>query len=106
MTTSTYIEPAEVTMFLERMLDDGGMGDIESQVREQMLNDLRSRLQNKIFSSLIMKLHEADLPALNALIERKAPQEQVQEYLQQKISNLPEVVAEAMLEFRKLYVKE
>ncbi len=99
-------EPAELTVFLERMLDDGGMKDVEPGIRQQMLADLRARLQNKIFAALVMRLPENDLPALDALVERNAPQDQVQQFLRERIANLDEVVAEAMLEFRKLYVKE
>lgn len=104
--TNTFVEPAEVTVFLERVLADGGMANVEPEVREQMLKDLRSRLENKLFATLVMKLPENDLPAFNALVERKAPQEQIQEFLKTKIPNLDEVLAEAMLEFRRLYVKE
>lgn len=102
---TTFIEPAEATAFLERMLDDGGMKDLEAEVREQMLADLRSRLQNALFATVVMKLPEAELPAFNALIERNAPSTQLQEFIRERISNLDDVIAQAMLEFRKQYVK-
>lgn len=103
---TTFVEPAEVTAFLERMLDDGGMKDLQAEVREQMLADLRSRLQNALFATVVMKLPENDLPSFNALVERNAPSTQIQEFLRQRIANMDDVMAGAMLEFRKQYVKE
>lgn len=100
----TLSEPAEITAFLERLLDDGGMREVEPEVRAQMLTDLRARLQNALFATFITKLPEADLPAFNALVEEKAPLERVQEFLATRIKNLETVVANALLDFRKQYV--
>ena len=102
---TTIAEPAEVTVFLERILDDGGKKDVEPEVRQQMLDDLRQRFQNKLFATIVMKIPEQDLPALNDLIQRKAPESQVQDFVRAKLPNLDGVLAEAMTEFRKLYVK-
>lgn len=104
--SSNIVEPAEVTAFLERLLDDGGMRDTEPEVRKQMLDDLRVRFQNKLFATVVMKLPEKDLPALDELIQGQAPDHAVQDFIRQRISHLDDVLAEAMLEFRKLYVKE
>jgi len=103
---NTFVEPASVTVFLQRMLDDGGMKDVEPEIKNQMLNDLRARLENKLFATMVMKLPEVDLPALDQLITAQAGPQQIQQFLRQRIPNLEEIVAEAMLEFRKEYVKE
>lgn len=102
----TIVEPAEVTAFLERLLDDGGMRELEPDVRAQMLEDLRLRFQNKLFAAVVMKLPERELPALDELITAKTPAPQIQEFLRTRIENLDQVMADAMIEFRKLYVKE
>lgn len=96
----------EVTVFLERMLEEGGMVDLEPGVKQQMLDDLGLRLQNAIFVALLERLPENDLPAFNTLVEEKAPQEQIQQFLTARIPNLEEVTAQAMLDFRRLYVSE
>lgn len=106
MATTAANDPAEITVFLERVLDDGGMSNVEPAVREQMLNDLHARFRNALFASVITKLPEQDLPAFDALVQEHAPDERVQVFLRERIPNLDEYIAQAMLDFRKLYVKE
>lgn len=101
---ATPADPAEITVFLERMLDDGGMKDVEPGVRQQMLTDLRSRLQHALFAAFVTKLPEADLPAFDALVEEKASLERIQSFLKSKIPNLDTLIADTLLAFRKQYV--
>lgn len=103
---NTLSDPAEITVFLERILDNGGMKNVEPEVHQQMLTDLRSRLQNALFASFITKLPEADLPAFDALVEEKASLERIQTFLKSKIPNLDTLIADTLLAFRKQYVAE
>lgn len=96
----------EITVFLEKMLEEGGMADVEPGVKQQMLDDLGLRLQNAIFVALLERLPEQDLPTFNTLVEEKASQEQIQQFLTARIPNLEEVTAQAMMDFRKMYVTE
>lgn len=100
------VEPAAITAFLEKVLDDGGMRDVEPEVRQQMLKDLRVRMENAIFGMIVTKLPEQDLPKLDQMIEAKESQLAIQRFLRERISNLDEVTAQAMLDFRSHYVKE
>lgn len=99
------VEPAAVTAFLEQVLDDGGMKDVEPGLKGQMLQDLRTRLQNNLFATIVTKLPEEDLPAFEALVSKPAPQADVQQFIRQRLPNLDQLLAEAMLNFRKQYVK-
>lgn len=102
---ATIIEPAAITVFLNQLLDDGGGATIDPEVRTQMLNDLRSRLENRIFTTIVTKLPPAELPAFEALVTRPAPPAEVEVYLRAHLPNFDELIAESMLAFRSMYVK-
>jgi hypothetical protein len=95
-----------ITAFLDQLINDGGLGEVEPQTRQQMITDLRTRLQNSLFTRLITKLPESDLPAFDTMLEQKAKDEDVQNFLRERIPNIDEHIAQAMLDFRKGYVKE
>lgn len=98
--------PAEVRVFLEKMLVDGGMADVVPEVKEQMIDDLMTRLQSCVFAAVLAKLPEQDLPAFNELADRNAPQDDVQRFLVEHVPDIDAITGQAMLDFRAIYVKE
>lgn len=101
---TAIIEPASVTVFLNQLLDEGGGAAVDPEVRTQMLNDLRSRLENRIFTTILTKLPGAELPTFEKLVTQPAPPTEIETYLRAKLPNFDELIAESLLSFRKMYV--
>ncbi|MDP3795360.1 MAG: DUF5663 domain-containing protein [bacterium] len=89
--------------FLERLLGEKDLSDVDPEVRAQMKNDLRERLEDRINAAILAKMPTDKLEEFERLLENTDPGE-VQSFCQTHVPNLPEVVAEAMLGFRQTYL--
>lgn len=80
------------------------MDKLAAPVQEQMLSDLYARLEDWLFGQIIDALSDDDLTQFRELMENKASQEQLEEFLEKKIPNAKEIFSKAMLDFRKSYL--
>lgn len=96
--------PPEVRNFLEGILTDAGMTTLDDQMREEMIKELYARLDNYITSAIVDKLPPEDTEAFIRLNEEKKSQEEIQQFLQDKLPNAQEVFALTFAQFRELYL--
>lgn len=96
--------PPEVRNFLEGILTDAGMTTLDDQMREEMIKELYARLDNYITSAIVSKLPPEHTEAFIRLNEEKKSQEEIQQFLQDKLPNAHETFALAFSEFRDLYL--
>lgn len=76
-----------VDNFLNLLLDEGGMTTMSPEVREQMLNDLRLRLNEKIFALILSRLDDAKVTEFRKLVEEKSSGEAIEKFID---SNIPD----------------
>ena len=55
--------------FLNLLLDEGGMDTVSVEVRAQMLVDLRKRLNERLFATVIANLSDEQISEFRALSE-------------------------------------
>lgn len=90
--------------FLQKLLEEAGMDTVSSEVKEQMLKDLRLRLNDRLFGAVIANLTDEKLTEFRQITEKKVPEEELQKFIDANISNAQEVFAQAMADFRKDYL--
>lgn len=90
--------------FLNQLLTDAGMDTVSPELREEMLADLRARLQDRLLGTVIINLSEQDLEGFNKLLDQNANEEQVAKFIDEKVPNATELFATAMLGFRNDYL--
>lgn len=90
--------------FLNLLLDEGGMGTVSVGVRAQMLNDLRVRLNERLFATALMNLPEEKVTELRELSEKGTSGEEVEKFIDTNIPNSQEIFAGAFLTFRNDYL--
>jgi hypothetical protein len=91
-------------LFLEKVVDEAHGTKITPDLRENMVNDLGGRLQNHIFASLMQAFPDENKDAMDKFLLTDPTQAETQEFLNNNIPNINEVVASAMLEFRTIYL--
>lgn len=96
--------PQEIRNYLDGLLKDGGMTTLDDQMREEMIKELFARLDNFIASAIIEKLPPENLDEFIKLNEEKKPQEEIEQFLKDKMPNSQEVFANAFSDFRSLYL--
>jgi hypothetical protein len=90
--------------YLEALLTDAGMENLSPELKAQMLRDLRARLEDRLFGTIVMNLEEPKLTTFRQLVESEAPQGEVEQFLNSQVPNASELFSEAMLKFRSDYL--
>ncbi len=89
--------------FLERLLTEKGITQMDSEVREQIKADLRESLERRINAALVRSLPQEKLDDFDKVLEQ-GKQGKIQSFLKKNIANMHDVIAQELLEFRKTYL--
>ncbi len=91
--------------FLESLLNDKGITDIEPDIREELKADMKTRLLDQINQATIMELSEEKAKELAELVDDpNFTNEKMTEFIQNSGVNLTEVTLDTMLKFRSFYL--
>lgn len=96
--------PQEIRNFLEGLLKDAGLTTLDDNMREEMIKELYARLDNYIASVIVDKLPPEHLDDFIKINEEKKSQQEIEQFLKDKMPNPQEVFANAFSEFRDLYL--
>lgn len=99
LTSAQYVED-----FLQQLLSEAGMDTVSAEVKAQMLTDLRARLQDRLFGTIVMNLTDGKLTEFREMIEKGGSQEELEKFVDVNVPNAAEVFAQAMMTFRKDYL--
>lgn len=98
--------PADVRGFLENLILDAGLTPLDETAREQMIQELYIRLDNFLTSEIIKSLPPEQLEEFVQLNEREASQEEINQFMTEKIPNAQDLFGAALVNFRDLYLGE
>lgn len=96
--------PAEVKTFLESILQDAGMTNIDPKMHEEMIKELFTRLDSFMLTTIIEALPADKIGEFTRMSESGKSKEELESYLRETVPNSQEVFARAMLQFRDLYL--
>lgn len=95
-----------VDEFIEQLLADKGITDVEPEVREELVAEMKERLMDQINKAAIMQLSEEKAAELaDKIDDPNFTNEQMTEFMQNSGVNLTEVALETMLQFRNFYLE-
>lgn len=99
------MEMQSVDEFIESLLEDKGITDIEPDVREELKAEMKTRLLDQINKAAVMQLSEEKAAELATLVDDpNFTNERMTEFMQNSGVNLAEVALETMLQFRNFYL--
>lgn len=91
--------------FIEGLLTEKGITDLEPDVKEELVNDMKTRLMNQINEAAIMELSEEKADELARLVDDPAfDNAKMTEFMANSGVNLAEVTLDTMLKFRGFYL--
>lgn len=94
----------ELESYLNRLMEEKDLNKVDVAVKEQIKEDLAERVENKIYASIISRLPEERLADFEKLLDGGASETEIQEFLKNQIGDLPNFIASALLDFRKIYL--
>ena len=92
--------------FIESLLNDKGITDVDPETKEELKSDMKNRLLDQINRAAIMQLSEEKAAELADLVDNPDfTNEKMTEFLQNSGVNLTEVALDTMLKFRGFYLE-
>ena len=92
--------------FIESLLNDKGITDVDPEIKEELKADMKNRLLDQINRAAIMQLSEEKAAELAELVDDpEVTNEKMTEFLQTSGVNLTEVTLDTMLKFRGFYLQ-
>lgn len=96
--------PADIRSFLEGILQDANMTSLDSGMHEEMIKELYARLDSFLTATLIRNLPPENLEEFTKMNEQQKSRGEVEQYLKDHLPNAQEVLTQAFMEFRDLYL--
>ena len=91
--------------FIESLLNEKGITDIDPEVKADLKNDMKARLLDQIDKAAIMELSEDKAEELAKLVDDPDfTNEKMTTFMQESGVNLAEVTLDTMLKFRAFYL--
>jgi len=90
--------------FLKQLVLDSGEKDIPENVLETMINDLNTRLEDRLILVALNNMPADKQDELEQMAENKASAGEIEAYVKANIPNWEEVFAKALMEFREIYL--
>lgn len=90
--------------FVEELLAAQGIDQLESEVRDQLAQDLTDRLNDRLEAAMIAELPKEKLPELEKLLDKTVESLELQKFFAENISDLPAVLARELAAFRQSYL--
>lgn len=93
-----------IDKFIKDLLDAKNLSGVDDEVRQQLEQDLKTRLLDQIDRAIIEALPEEKLSGFNALLDNNSTTQDVQKYIVECGVDMQKVTLETMLRFRALYL--
>lgn len=96
--------PEDVKVYLENILKDANMTYLDEQTHQDMLTELYSQLDNFLTSVIVDKMPPEYIDEFIKLNNESATKEQAQKFIQDHLPTSQQVLSEAFVQFRDMYV--
>lgn len=91
--------------FIETLLNEKGITEVEPEIRAELKEDMKARLMDQINRAAIMKLSEEKATELAGMVDNPDfNDEKMAEFMKNSGVNLTEVALDTMLQFRNFYL--
>lgn len=96
--------PSESRIFLENLINEAGVQVVDEEMKEQILIELYSRLDNFMVTTIIKNMPPEYLEEFIRLNEENRPREEIDKFMTEKMPNSGEIFAQALIDFRDIYL--
>ena len=90
--------------FVDELLAAQGIEGVDTEIREQLIEDLTTRLNDRLEAAMVAELPEDKLPELEQLLGRKNNEMDLQKFFADNIPDLPALLARELAAFRQDYL--
>ncbi|MCR4312041.1 MAG: DUF5663 domain-containing protein [Candidatus Uhrbacteria bacterium] len=91
-------------VFVERLLEEKGLANVEPNVLAEMRQDLLERVGERINAEMLAALAPDKVEQLNEMLDGDQSDEQIREFFFANVPNFQEVLTTAIMNFRSAYL--
>jgi hypothetical protein len=95
---------AAIDQFVDKLIQEKNMEGLGPEVLQQIKFDLKSRVEDRVNAAILTALPQSKLVEFEKLLDSKSSSDKITDFCRQNISNLDNVLAEALLAFRNTYL--
>ncbi len=93
-----------ITQFVEELVKEKNLDGLDQEVLSQIKADLNERVENTLNAAIIENLPAEKLEAFEKMLDDNSSAEATQKFCQENVPNLDQVLAAALLDFRRIYL--
>lgn len=91
--------------FVDRLMAEKGLSNIDEEVLAQMRKDLLERVEDRINAVVIEKIPLEKIEEFDQLLS-EAPMEKVIQFCSENIKDLDQIIAAELIAFRQTYLQK
>lgn len=92
-----------ISIFVDKLVEEKNFGNLDPEVLEQIKIDLLGRIEDRINATILANIPAEKLEQFDVLLN-SGNTEEIQSFCQNNIKNFDEVIAEALISFRNIYL--
>jgi len=93
----------DINAFVERLVEEKGIRNVDPEVREQIKKDLTDRVEDRVNAVILEKMPPAKLEEFSTIVDRGSEAD-AESFCAANIPNLDQHIAVALLQFRDSYL--
>jgi hypothetical protein len=93
-----------LNQYIDQLIQEKQFPDLTDEIREEIKKDLLNRLNDFINARLIAALSDEDVLIFENMLKEGSPEEEVQQFFQEKIPDLTGLLTQTLLEFKGVYL--
>lgn len=94
----------DIKGFVDTLIEEKQIPELDSDVLNQMKLDLEDRVESLINARILQNIPSDSLEEFEKKLDEETD-ENVMIFCKEKIPNLDEIIANALMDFRKIYLK-
>lgn len=102
MAESTNL-PVGLDQFIDKLIEEKKFVNLDSEVLAQIKKDLSVRLEERINLAILENMPETKLRSFDEVLDTADP-DQVNQFVENNISDIDQVIAGALMSFRSAYL--
>lgn len=95
--------PEAINLFVDRLTEEKKFENVDPEVLKQIRSDLMERVGDRINATILENMPPEKLNDFNELLDQ-GDDEAVQEFCQQSIPGIKEIIAQELIDFRSTYL--
>lgn len=90
--------------FVDKLIEEKGFPDLLPEVREQLKQDIMTRLDDFITARIIAALSDEDVLTFEQMLKEGKADNEMQQFVSTHVPNLTDFLTNVLLEFRGVYL--